>query len=311
MGARASALGERLGHEAREIPVAAGDLAGHPAEEHVAVGHPQRGRVGEIDLELADAVLVVEREHVPAERVHGVDQLADPGQVVHQPLDVVGRLGEVRAVAHRGVAAVPGIFQHEELGLDSDLGGQSVRGQPLERPLQDVAAAGIEGPAFAPQVAGEPGDVALPREDGARRRVGPGRHLLVVDLLRNPVEGGAGAQLRTVHHPLDVRQRHHLALRHAVHVDVARDHEAHAPAPERLVQAGDRQPLGVRHRVLPHVTAGAAFLRCSTSGMSSSMARVNCPASASAHASSSQRPVSGLARVGLPTPPCSLSLSTV
>ena len=73
MRAGARPVAERLGHERGEGAVPAGDRIRHEAEEHVAIRHGQRVRIIEVDLELADAVLVVEGVHAPAEPVHGAD----------------------------------------------------------------------------------------------------------------------------------------------------------------------------------------------------------------------------------------------
>ena len=50
-----------FGIRGRKSAVLARDLIRHQPEEHEAVGHGQRVGIAEIDLELAVAVLVVER----------------------------------------------------------------------------------------------------------------------------------------------------------------------------------------------------------------------------------------------------------
>ena len=121
MGAGARAIGVGLGHEGREAAVLSRDLVRHQAEEDVAVGHREGVDVAEVDLELADAVLVVEGVDVPAEAVHGADELAHPAHVVEHAGDVVGRLREMLAVRQRAEGAERIVLQYEELGLHAEV----------------------------------------------------------------------------------------------------------------------------------------------------------------------------------------------
>ncbi len=166
MRAAAGAVGVGLRHEGREAAVLARDLMRHQAEEHEAVGHRERIEIAEVDLELADAVLVVEAVDVPAEAVHGVDELADPAHVVEHARDVIGRLVEVLAVGQWAIAQLGIVAEDEELRLHAEVHREAQVGGLRQHALQDVAAAGLEGLALAPEIAREPGDILVPRQHG-------------------------------------------------------------------------------------------------------------------------------------------------
>ena len=220
-------------------------LVGQAPEEDEAVGHGERVGIGEIDLELADRILVVEGIDVPAEPVHRFDQIADPVEIVQQARDVIGRLVEMRLAADRRQPVRLGLAKDEELDLGAEIHAVAhLRGARPDT-VEDVAAARLERRAPALQVGGEPGDVGLPGQDQARPGIGMGGDLLLVDLLRHPVERRPGEQLGAAHHLVEMRHRHHLGLGCAVHVGVARQQEADPALDQlRLQRGGIHRPLG-------------------------------------------------------------------
>ena len=228
MSARARPVRPGLGHESRQQAVLAADLLEHETEEGEAVRRGQRVGVGEVDLPLAVGVFVVERIYVPAESVHGTHDFVEPGVVVKRQARVVGGFVDVVELGDRDMLALLVFAQHEEFALDADVEGVAHLGGGLELALEDQPAVGFEGFAFAPQVAGEPAHLGVPRQDGRRFRIGVGGDLLVLDHLGNAVQRRARAQLRARHHAAEMLDRHGLALRDAVHVDIGRDQIAYA-----------------------------------------------------------------------------------
>src|SRR5262249_22606715 len=102
--------------------------------------------------------------------------------------------------------------------------------------LEDGSAAGIEWFALAPEIAGEPRNFRLPGLHHAGGRVGMGRHLLVIDILRNPLERRAGAQFGTRHHRAYMLDGDDLSFRYAMHVHVAREEIFDATIAQRLLE---------------------------------------------------------------------------
>ena len=95
MRAAAGAVGERLRHESRDHAVLVRDLArGHLDEGEVVRGFERIG-IGEIDLELAVAVLVIDLVHIDPDGAqpghHFIQHLAR----AVQPLVVVAGLVEI------------------------------------------------------------------------------------------------------------------------------------------------------------------------------------------------------------------------
>ena len=193
--AAAGPVGIRLGHEAGKGAMTPCNLVCHQSEKHHAVGDGAGVKVLEVDLELTDAIFMVERIHAPTELVHGVHEFPQPGQVLDQPRHVVGWLGQVVALVEGLVAATGLILQYIELGLDAGIDAITHRRCVGQYPAQDVAAAGLEGFTFAPQVAGEPGGIGPPGQDGARCRIGVGRDLFVAHILWNTVHRRTSTQL--------------------------------------------------------------------------------------------------------------------
>ena len=237
--AAAGALRRRLGHEGGKGTVLAGDLVGHHAEEHEAVGHGQRVGVLEVGFELAVGVFMVERVHAPAHLVHGFHQLIDHRQIVHQQTRVVAGLGRGIAIAERGEAAVRRVLEQEELGLDAEVEGVAQRCGGFGLALEDAARAGVEGLAVQVEVAGEPGEIAVPAALGGGRRVWHRGHLVVADLLRDAVQRRTGVELGAAEHLAEMGDGDELAFDHAVHVDVAGHGVLHALVLQPLFQLLD------------------------------------------------------------------------
>ena len=228
MRAAAGAVGERFRHEAGEGAVLAGDLVGHHAEVHQTVRHIEGIGEHEVGFELAVGVFVVEGIHVPTLFVHGVHDLVDDRQVVHQHAGVVTGLVEHVAVADRREAAVLGILEQKELGFDTQVETEAQLGGGRQLALENMPGAGLERLAVKVQVAGEPGELTVPGALGGACRVGHRRHFVVVDVLGHTVQGGAGVQFRTLHHAVQVVERHELALNGAVDIHVAGHGVLHA-----------------------------------------------------------------------------------
>ena len=79
MAAGPGAVGHGLGHEGADHPELTGDLSGGHAEEHVAVGRGQCRGEGEVDLELAVGVLMVDLVDVESDRLQRAHQLFQEG----------------------------------------------------------------------------------------------------------------------------------------------------------------------------------------------------------------------------------------
>ena len=129
-------------------------------------------------------------------------------------------------------------FKNTELRLDAEIQTEAEPSGLGQRTLQNVAAARLERLALAPKIAGEPGEIGPPGRDDAGGGIGMGGDFLLVDLLRHAIERRASTQLRPAQHLLVMVDRHHLALRHAVHVDIARQHEFHAGRTQPRRQRG-------------------------------------------------------------------------
>ena len=286
MRAAARETRQRFGHETREAAMRARRLVGEPAEEDVAVGGGAGVGIGEIDLELADAVLVVEGLDVPAEPVHRRGQLRHPGEIVEQAGEVVGRPGEMRPVAERRRRAVfPAPREDVELRLHPQVHAPAALGGAGAGAVEDVAAARLEGRPPAVQVAGEPGGVGPPGEDQAGSRVGMGGDLLLAHVLRDAFEGGAGEQFRAGHHALETADRRRLGLGDAVHVDIAGQQEADAA---RAQLAGQRRRVAGVGRARPEQGARPGGL-----GGPAGHRRLNIPAPGRRGSRAPRRPGSG------------------
>ncbi len=231
--AAAGTVGEGLGHEGGEVAAPLGEFADHEAEEGEAVGHGQRVGVLEVGLELAVGVLVVEGIDVPAQPVHRLHDLVEHRIVVEKTAHVVAGFGQRVAGAGRHQPPVGLLLQHEELGLDAEVEAVAHRRRGGKLLFQDAARAGLEGLPLEMEIARVPDDFGVPRQDRAGSEVGVGGDFLVVDFLRHAVERGAGEEFRAADHLVEMRQRHDLALGHAVQVDEAR---------ERIFHAGGLEP---------------------------------------------------------------------
>ena len=258
VGAAAGAVAVGLGHEGGDQPVAVGDLLGHQLEEGEPIRHGEHLGVIEVDLELAGAIFVIEGIHPPSELVHRRHQLIEPGQVVQQGAHVVGRLVEAVARAQGHGAALLIAAQHEELGLDAEVEAEAHGGRLGLHPLEDGAAAGLEGLAVQVEVAGHPGQLPLPGQHRGGGRVGHGGHFVVAHLLGHAIEGGAGEQLRAAQHLAEVAEGNGLGLAHPVEIHIAGQGVAHPLALEFAPQALGRWPArGMAGAAHAAISAGA------------------------------------------------------
>ena len=172
VAAVAGQVGERLGHERRDQPALLGQRLDHVAEEHSPVAGRQR--VGELEvlLELAVGVLVVGGVVVPAELGDRLRDLGDEVEVAGQRAHVVaGQLERVERVGDLDPAVV-GAPDQEVLELGADLQLVARLGRAGERVAEDRARAVRPLLALDGDVAGEPGDVRLPRQDRQAARIG-------------------------------------------------------------------------------------------------------------------------------------------
>jgi hypothetical protein len=165
--ARARAVRERLGHEARDGTVLARDLRGGHLEQHEVVGRLQRVGVGEVDLELAVPVLVIDLVDVDADGSQRFGQFLEDCGAARKTLVVVTRLVErVRVVERRDPPALLAPQQHE-LGLHASPKRQALGFESLELVLEgDACAVGIR---LAPDVP-VAGDTCVARHPGQRRQ---------------------------------------------------------------------------------------------------------------------------------------------
>ena len=259
VGATAGAIAVGLGHECGDQPMAVGDLLGHQLEEDEPIRHGEHLGVIEVDLELAGAIFVIEGVHPPAQLVHRRHQLIEPGQVVEQGAHVVSRLVEAVARAQGHGAALVIAAQHEELGFDAEVEAEAHGGRLGLHPLEDGAAAGLEGMAVQVEVARHPGQLPLPRQHRGGAWVGHGGDLVVAHLLGHAIEGSAGEQLRAAQHLPQVAEGHGLGLAHPVEIHIAGQGVAHPLALEFAPQALGCGPAcgmaGVAHAA---TSAGAA-----------------------------------------------------
>ena len=219
--ARSGHVCKGLGHEACKVAVLADDLVCHVAEKHHAVGHREDIGVHEVDLKLAARVLVVKGVDVPAQGVHAVHELGEPMEVVCRGRHVVAGLVELVAVGDGVYGAVLIALEDKELGLDAQIQAVAHLGGGLYLTAQDVARASLKGDALVVEVAGKQRHVGAPGEDKPVRDIGVRRDFLVVDLLRDAVDGGAGVELGAFDHLVKVGEGHDLALDAAVEVGVA------------------------------------------------------------------------------------------
>ena len=268
---RGEAVHERLRHERGEAAQRAGHVLGHEPEDQHPVGHAQRVGVAEVELVLPVAALVVERVHVPAQRVHvrhhrRQERVGEDGR-----LEVVAaRRQVVRVLGHeRGDAAVVALPQHVDLGLDAH----------VERVAQL-----LRGLDLAPQHGARVVRVGLRR--AGRGRPAPARsarsHGSTVTSVtsgiaahssscgpRSPIPSSAPTVYSSepAQRGLEVVDRHALRLRHAVDVDVGAEEVLHALALQPLLQLPG-QGLGcrLRHRLSRAVASPGRACRHGTTG---------------------------------------------
>ena len=225
VAAVAGEVTEGLRHEGRDQPALLGERLDHVAEEDGAVAGGQRVSELEVLLELAVRVLVVVRVVVPTELRHVARDLRHEVEIARESAHVVtGLVERVERVCELDRAVV-GHAHEEVLELRAEHELVTERARPLELAAQDGARAVEPLLALDVHVAGEPGDIRLPRQWGERADVGHRGHVGVVRLLAD----GAGREAREAgplaEEPVEVRGGHQLGARLAVHVDELREQE--------------------------------------------------------------------------------------
>ena len=173
--ARSLVVRERLGHEARQQPVAGCDVLDHLFQQERAVRGVERLAVREVDLELARRELAVRRRRPQAE---GLECLVDA------PHHAVGidatprRVGLARAGGVALDVTVGKLAQQVELGLGGGDGVQPARFELPDDAPQRAARAERRWRAVVDEVGEQPGRRRVPRghargrELGARLQVG-------------------------------------------------------------------------------------------------------------------------------------------
>ncbi len=243
VAAVAGQVRERLRHERRDQPALLRERLDHVAEEDRAVARDERVVEGEVLLELAVRVLVVGRVVVPAERRDVPRDVRDEAERARQRAHVVAGLVEVVERVGELDPAVLALAHEEVLQLAAHLERVAQLGGARELVAQDRARAERPRLALDCDVAGEARDLRLPRQVGQRRRV---RHRRDVGIVRSlaDVAGREARESGAVgEQPVQVRHRHQLGVRLAVHVDELGEDELDAAFVElgaELVRGGRR-----------------------------------------------------------------------
>ena len=228
MTAVACQVGERLGHERRELVALLRHDVDHVAEEDRAIARDEDVVVLEVRLELAVRVLVVVRVVPPAEAVDVLRERRQELVVPVQRLRVVARLvGRVERVVHDEPAVLV-LAHEEELGLEPDLHAIAELGRAVDRVAQDRARAVEPRLALDRDVTREPSESVLPRHLRVRADVGDGEHVGRRRALAHRAGGEPREPCALGQHVVDRLDRHELGARLAVHVDELRQEELDA-----------------------------------------------------------------------------------
>ena len=131
------------------------------------------------------------------------------------------------------------IAEHIKLRFDSGVDRKSHASGFLQHAFQTAADAVLEGFLAQPEVAGKPPAIAAPRYIHKRIGVGYGTHLIVRQVLRYAVQGGAGEALRTFEHLFQKGDRDNFGFRDAVQVYVAGDQIADVVLLDGVLQWGE------------------------------------------------------------------------
>ena len=242
--AAASPIAHRFRHERADDAALTRDLARrHPEEDH-PVGGGERVCVGEVDLELAVRVLVVDLVDVEAGGLERGDELLDECARPRQPLVVVAglveRIGHVRR--HGTARGVP--HEQHEFRFEARVERPAARREPRDLLLQHVA--GIERPrgVLHAAVAHDAREAGLPGHQRERREVAD-RHIVGAVRLLSEAPHSEACEARPVleHHVLEVLDGDRFRLRNAVKVDELGQDEADVVLVEEFLCPGD----GHRH----------------------------------------------------------------
>ena len=208
---------ERLGHERGDGAEFLGHGAHHPAEEGVPVSGGQAVGIGPVDLELAVGIFVVVGVRIPAELLHVAQQLGGEVEIAVEGAQVVTGLAQRIERVERLEAARVGPAGQDELRLDARLQYVALLARLGELALQDGSRA--VGPRLPVDghVAGDPGDVGTPGQDGQAVEIGHGEHVRLVRPLAHVAGPEAGEPGAARGHVFQMRRGHDLGLGRARH----------------------------------------------------------------------------------------------
>ena len=222
MGAAAGAVRERLRHEGRDHAVFVRDLAHRHFHEGEVIGRLQRLIVGEVDLELAVAVLVIYLVDIDTRRPqaahHLVQRLAGPVQA----FIVVARLVQIVGRIRRTQRAVGRAAQQHEFRLYAGEHRQAALGQPGNLVLQRHTGTKCIRLLVHDTVADEPCISRHPGNVLQRRDLADGHIVGTFGAHAETPQREAGETRTVRQHHVQVLDRHGLGLRGAVDVDELR-----------------------------------------------------------------------------------------
>ena len=181
--------------------------------------------VGEIHLELAVGVLMIDLVDIDADRLHALDQPLDEDTAARESLVVVARFVEqVGAVRGREAAVLRAANEHE-LRLHAGVQRPAPFLQAGDLLLEDIAC--IERPdlSFDATVADDACKTRLPRDERQGRQIADCHVIRVVRFLTKPPDGKTSEASTVGENVLEMTGRHRLGLRHPVNVDELRQDE--------------------------------------------------------------------------------------
>ena len=198
-----------------------GDLGSRHLEEDDAVRSRQRVGVGEVDLKLTVAVLVVALIDPPAEIVERRSQLLQVRHGRRHGAEVVAGLGQrVHAVwVPRPDRAAASPHHEKVLWLHAYVEDVALLLGVSEHAFEVGARTIGMGFPFDEEVAGKAHRVRLPRQACVRIEVDPRHHIVRVRPLAQAPNRRAGKTRAFVHRVVECGHRHHLHLGCAGHID--------------------------------------------------------------------------------------------